>query len=111
MALDERPYYRDPGYSPNRFTAIFSGSVPFFSAFGIRVRVHSALLFLIACELILNWTPGYDLPAKLISMAVLFAVILLHEYGHCIAARWVGGSASEILLWPLGGLAYPDVPE
>jgi stage IV sporulation protein FB len=111
MALDERPYYRDHGYSTSRFAAIFSGSVPLFTAFGIRVRAHSALIFLIACEIILNWTPGYDLPSKLVSMAILFGVILLHEFGHCFAARRVGGSANEILLWPLGGLAYPDVPE
>ncbi|MBI5366509.1 MAG: hypothetical protein HZA54_05700 [Planctomycetes bacterium] len=37
--------------------------------------------------------------------------ILLHEFGHCFGARHVGGSATEILLWPLGGLAYCSAPE
>src|SRR5262249_33878807 len=40
----------------------------------------------------------------------LFISVLFHEFGHCFAARWVNGDASEVLLWPLGGLAYVDVP-
>jgi Zn-dependent protease len=36
---------------------------------------------------------------------MLFVVILLHEFGHCFAARWTGGSADEIVMTPLGGLA------
>jgi Zn-dependent protease len=39
------------------------------------------------------------------SMSILFLVILLHEFGHCFAARWTGGEANEIILSPLGGLA------
>ena len=41
---------------------------------------------------------------------LLFLSILLHEFGHCFAARSVDGDATEMLLWPLGGLAYCDVP-
>src|SRR5262249_26318912 len=40
----------------------------------------------------------------------LFGSVLLHEFGHCFAARSVNGDASEILLWPLGGLATVEVP-
>src|SRR5207244_2083241 len=40
----------------------------------------------------------------------LFVAILLHELGHCFAARWMEGEANEVLLWPLGGLARVDVP-
>jgi Zn-dependent protease len=39
-------------------------------------------------------------------MAGLMITTLVHEFGHCFAARSVGGHADEILLWPLGGLAY-----
>lgn len=38
--------------------------------------------------------------------AVLFVSVLLHEFGHIIAARLTGGSGDEILIWPLGGLAW-----
>jgi Zn-dependent protease len=43
--------------------------------------------------------------------AVTFLSILLHELGHCFAARRVGGDASEIIMWPLGGLAMCHAPE
>jgi len=36
----------------------------------------------------------------------MFATILLHELSHCVGAHCVGGFATHILLWPLGGLAY-----
>ena len=43
-------------------------------------------------------------------LALLFLSVLLHEFGHCFGARSVNGDASEVLLWPLGGLANVDVP-
>jgi Zn-dependent protease len=46
----------------------------------------------------------------LVTVVVLFGVILLHEFGHCFGARYVDGDAKEILIWPLGGLAYIEVP-
>jgi Zn-dependent protease len=41
---------------------------------------------------------------------VLFSVVLLHEFGHCFASRWVGGDPREIILTPIGGLAMADAP-
>ena len=38
--------------------------------------------------------------------AVLLVTVLLHEFGHVFGARLTGGQADEILLWPLGGLAF-----
>jgi len=40
----------------------------------------------------------------------LFFFVLLHEYGHALACRQVGGTANEIMLWPLGGMAYVVPP-
>jgi Zn-dependent protease len=37
---------------------------------------------------------------------VLFLSILFHEFCHVLAARKTGGSGDEILIWPLGGLAW-----
>ena len=34
----------------------------------------------------------------------------LHEFGHSLACRQVGGQANQIVLWPLGGVAYVDPP-
>jgi Zn-dependent protease len=33
----------------------------------------------------------------------LFGIVLLHEFGHALACRQVGGEADTIVLWPLGG--------
>jgi Zn-dependent protease len=40
----------------------------------------------------------------------LFAIVLMHEFGHALACRSVGGRADQIVLWPLGGVAYVDPP-
>jgi len=40
----------------------------------------------------------------------LFLIVLLHEFGHALACRQVGGQANQIVLWPLGGVAYVAPP-
>lgn len=37
---------------------------------------------------------------------LLFGSILFHEFFHIFAARRTGGEGDEILMWPLGGLAF-----
>ena len=37
---------------------------------------------------------------------ILFTLILIHEFAHIFAARLTGGYGEEILIWPLGGLAF-----
>jgi Zn-dependent protease len=92
----------------------FSWSLPLGRAFGISIRVH---LFFLAFILImwLRAATGKDFPpgagqAMLVLLGLTFLSVLLHEFGHCFAARSVEGDASEVLLWPLGGLARVDVP-
>lgn len=89
-----------------------SWSIPAGRYFGIRVRIHILFLLLLLFE---TWKaaavgglPGLKL--ALIWEAILFFSVLLHEFGHCFAARAVGGSAEQILMWPLGGLAYVEAP-
>jgi Zn-dependent protease len=41
----------------------------------------------------------------------LFMIVLLHEFGHALACRQVGGEANQIVLWPLGGVAYVNPPQ
>jgi len=41
----------------------------------------------------------------------LFVIVLMHEYGHALACRQVGGKADFIVLWPLGGVAYVAPPQ
>ncbi len=41
----------------------------------------------------------------------LFAIVLLHEFGHALACRQVGGTVHRIMLWPLGGVAFVNPPQ
>src|SRR6185312_4101649 len=73
----------------------------------------------------LNWTwflvAVYEIQARngtytsvlwnVLEYLALFAIVLLHEFGHALACRSVGGKADTILLWPLGGVAYVDPPQ
>jgi hypothetical protein len=70
--------------------------------FDINIRIHILFLIYIAWRL-LGAGSGFLLAA--IFMAVLFTIVLIHEFGHCFGARSVGGDARDILMWPLGGLA------
>jgi len=110
MGWDDRPYYRDRGASSNPLIGLLTGSVPLLSIAGVRIRAHSALIVFIAGMLLLYYTDGYELASKLVSMALLVVTLLIHEFGHSVAAKMVSGSTDEILLWPLGGLAFPDTP-
>ncbi|HEY7329404.1 MAG TPA: M50 family metallopeptidase [Gemmataceae bacterium] len=91
----------------------FFWSVPLGRFFGITVRVH--LLFpVVALGLILRLavkgTEGAWIDGVMLT-CLLFVSVLLHEFGHCFAARWVDGDADEIMMWPLGGLASVDIPQ
>jgi Zn-dependent protease len=91
-------------------------SLPMGRLFGINIRVH--ILFpVVALGIILRVAFQRDpRPADgaWIDMAMivglLFFSVLLHEFGHCFAGRWMDGEANDVLLWPLGGLAYVEVP-
>ena len=47
-----------------------------------------------------------DFALGLAVTAILFFTVLCHEFGHVAAARATGGAGDEILIWPLGGLAF-----
>lgn len=89
----------------------FSWALPLFTLWGIRVRMHLLFVAYVAVELFnsirLDTTgPGF----VAMRLGTLFGIVLVHEFGHCLACRRVGGSADEIVLWPLGGLAMCRPP-
>jgi len=91
-----------------------SWSIPVFRAFGIQVKVH-LLFFIFTIGMFLRQVgmkgnPIWWVDVFLFTVVALFLSVLLHEFGHCFGARHVGGDAKEVLIWPLGGLAYVDVP-
>ena len=92
--------------------SLLTGSVPIGTWFGIRVRLHASLIIFIVLMLLLGpaTIDGFDYTDAITSMGILFCVILLHEFGHCFAARRMGGFADEIIMSPLGGLAFAQPP-
>lgn len=83
-----------------------SWALPLYTAWGITVKLHLFFLIYLVGRLLMSLPQDRMGPLyAAMSMSVLFGLVLLHEYGHCFACRRVGGEASEILLWPLGGLA------
>lgn len=47
---------------------------------------------------------------NIIEYLSLFLIVTIHEFGHALACRQVGGNANRIVLWPMGGVAYVDPP-
>jgi Zn-dependent protease len=68
------------------------------------------MVILIAFRLLSAGTSGLSVFDALVGSAILFGLVLLHEFGHCFGARAVGGNAEQIIMWPLGGLASVDTP-
>ena len=88
-----------------------SWSLPLLTALDIRVRVHVIFLIFIVIRLARSLTSSADsMMYAALHVACLFLVVLLHEFGHCLACRRVKGEANEILMWPLGGLAFCRPP-
>src|SRR6478609_8017198 len=88
-------------------------------------RQGSIHLFRIAgVDLFLHWSwfvvAAYEIQSKgryssitwhILEYLALFLIVLMHEFGHAMACRSVGGTADQIMLWPLGGVAYVDPPQ
>jgi stage IV sporulation protein FB len=87
-----------------------SWSFPIGQLFGIMIRVHLILpivmVSLIARAALVKTNPAGMWQDATMLMIVMFFSVLLHEFGHCFAARFMDGEADEILMWPLGGLAF-----
>ena len=85
-----------------------SGSFHLFRLFGIDVYLHWAWFLMVVW---LMQTGGDDNKAWNLAIALaVFAIVLMHEFGHALACRSVGGEAKRIVLWPLGGVAFVAPP-
>jgi Zn-dependent protease len=86
------------------------GAVRLFRFAGVDVFLHYSW-FVIAVFEIQGRTSSYSsLTWNVLEYLALFVIVLMHEYGHALACRQVGGLANQIVLWPLGGVAYVNPP-
>ena len=113
MGWEDRPYYRDRRPTCRRRPELADERLGA-AVHGLR---HPGPGPLVAGRPDRRWSWcsafggfGFSLGDGLRFVAVLFLVVLLHEFGHCFTARWVGGHAEDILMTPLGGLAFASPP-
>jgi Zn-dependent protease len=86
------------------------GSIHLFRFAGVDLYLHWSW-FLIAVYGISSRAPRYtSMVWPVLEYLALFVIVLLHEFGHALACRQVGGKADQIVLWPLGGVAYVAPP-
>jgi uncharacterized protein (TIGR03067 family) len=96
---------------------IQGGSIRLFRVSGIDVFLHWSWFFFALLRLeSTHRDDPYDFVHYesqvwyAVEYLALFGLVLLHEFGHVLACRSVGGVANRIVLWPLGGVALVDPP-
>ena len=86
-------------------------SIRLFRFAGIDVFLHWSWFLVAVYEIQSRSGRRYSsIVWNVLEYIALFVIVLLHEFGHALACRSVGGNANRIVLWPLGGVAYVDPP-
>jgi Zn-dependent protease len=86
------------------------GSFRLFRFAGINVYLHWSWLLVAAFLLSTRQAAYSSVFWNVAEYLALFGLVLLHEFGHALACRQVGGVAHQIVLWPLGGIAFVSPP-
>jgi Zn-dependent protease/CBS domain-containing protein len=85
-----------------------SWSIPILRIAGIKLRIHITFLLLIL------WVALGSTQAAIFVLLLFFCVVL-HEFGHAIAAKGYGINTPDITLLPIGGVArlerMPEEPK
>src|SRR5215475_11572761 len=82
-------------------------SIKLFDVGGTAVRIHLTFFLLLAWIAAIHWSRG-GAPAALdgvLFIIALFACVVLHEFGHIVAARRYGIRTPDVTLLPIGGVA------
>jgi len=89
-------------------------SIKLFTLGGTAVRMHLTFLLLVAWIAAMQWRQGGAQSAVygVVLILVLFACVVLHEFGHIFAARRYGIRTPDVTLLPIGGVASMErMPE
>jgi Zn-dependent protease len=81
---------------------------------GVDVRIHITFVMFLAWIALAHLTRGGIMAAVqgLIFTLALFTCVLLHEFGHILAAKHFGILTSDVTLFPIGGVArLQRIPE
>ncbi|MGG5819870.1 site-2 protease family protein [Falsiroseomonas sp. HW251] len=89
-------------------------SIPLGRVLGTEIRLHLTFLLLLAWIAVAHGMKG-GAPAAVtgvVFICLLFGCVLLHEFGHVLAARRYGIATPDITLLPIGGVARLErIPE
>jgi Zn-dependent protease len=89
---------------------LVGGSFRLFRISGIQVYLHWSWLLVAYIEIVNRVNKYESMAWNVIEYLALFGIVLMHEFGHALACRQVGGQADRIMLWPLGGVAFVQPP-
>jgi Zn-dependent protease len=87
-----------------------AGTFRLFRVAGIDVYVHWTWLFIILLDVQFRADAYHSLFWVVAELLALVGLVLLHEFGHALACRLVGGIVHRIVLWPLTGAALVNPP-
>lgn len=87
------------------------GAIRLFRLWGVNVFLHWSWFVIAYLEVQLRARTFSSPVYNIIEYLALFGIVLMHEFGHAMACRQVGGQADQIVLWPLGGVAYVAPPQ
>ncbi len=96
--------HRDPT------AGFWSWSLPIGRILGIDVRLHWTLLLYTAFQVAQFAGLGAPWYWWVVVLLAVPLSVLLHEFGHSLTARAVGGDSRDIILWAFGGIAWSVVP-
>jgi len=89
---------------------ILSKEISIGSIRGVPVKIHSSFFLLLFIQLIAGLKISKESPLYLLFALILYGpifliTIIIHELGHVLMTRKLGGTVDSIVLWPLGGFA------
>ena len=87
------------------------GSFKIFTLAGIGVYVHWMWILMAVFSFQYRTHVYSSLIWNVAEYLSLFLIVLIHEFGHQLACRSVGGKTHDIVLWLLGGVAYVSPPQ
>ncbi|MDK2971152.1 MAG: hypothetical protein PWP23_907 [Candidatus Sumerlaeota bacterium] len=95
------------------FRWFFTTTLPAGRLLGIPLRVHLALVLFapfLGFSFYQAYSPAFGvlggIAFALIFIGVLYGSVLAHEFGHAWGNRLVGGRTEQVLLTPIGGVAF-----
>ena len=91
--------------------SVRKGSIHLFRLAGVDLFLHWSWFVVAVFEIQSRKGRYTSVVWNVLEYLALFLIVLMHEFGHALACRQTGGTANQIVLWPLGGVAYVSPPQ